>query len=253
MRLSTESILGSAKLRDQFIFLSYALLITAVFQLSIYSFMRWDVTRITLCIVMVAQFYLTAFVRFPIQRKIWRKISYILFHLANFVIFREVILAFTPNYIESTIYFLPLLILFFLLVLIGRDIRMYAELARQLNRLERWTERKMLFEKPESIRLHLGEPGEQDLHPNEILYIRTRAAGDHTKVFGIKSSTTGLFREYETAAYANFNEIGKKLAPFPQFKRISQSVVLNHKYPFEEKNGVIHLEGRRFSISKKFK
>lgn len=252
MKLSSNSLLGPTKARDQLVFLSYALIITAFFQLSTYTFMRWDTTRVVLCVIMVAQFYLTAFVRFSIIKKVWRKFAYALFHVFSFIIFREVIIAFTPDYIETTQYFLPLLILFFLLVLIGRDIRMYADLSQQLSRLEKWSERKILFEKPERIRMHLGEPGEQDLHPNEIMYIRTKAAGDHTKIFGIKSSKTGYFREYETTAYANFDEIGKVLSPFPQFKRISQSTVINHKYPFEEKNGVIILEGRRFSRSKKF-
>lgn len=248
-----QSILALTKIRDQVIFFSYALLITLLFQLNTYQVMRWDITRISLCALMLGQFYLTAYLKIPIRSAIWKKIILGLFHIINFFVFREVILAFTPRYILSTPYFEGMLVVFFLLVVIGRDIRLYSGLSDQLHRLEKWSEKKILFEKPEKLKVHLGEPGQQMLHPNEIVYIRTKNSGDHTKIFGIKSAENGSFKEYETTAYANFNEIGRLLSSFPQFKRISQSTVINFKYPYEEKNGVVSLEGRRFSISKKFK
>ena len=60
-------------------------------------------------------------------------------------------------------------------------------------------------------------------------------------------------KEYETLAYRNFDEVLKVLAPYPQLKRVSQSTILNLQYPHQEKDGVITIESRRFSISNHFK
>lgn len=250
MKLNPVYLLQRAEIRDRLAFTSYAILVTALFQLNSFAVMKMDATRVAMITVMLAQFYLTAYVRFPISRGGLRRMALVVFHAANFVVFREVVVAFSPGIVLADPYFEASLVLFFLLIVLGRDIRMYTTLAAQLSNLEKWSARKVLFEKPEKLEVHLGEAGNQFIHPNEILYIRTKTSGDHTKIFGVKSRKDRKFNEYETTVYRNFEEIGKLLAPFPQFKRISQSTVLNHIYPFEEKNGIITIEGRKFTKSK---
>ncbi len=250
VKLDLNLSLDKVKVRDKLVFAFYVTLITTMFQAWLFEPMKWDPSRISLVVIMISQFYLTAYIKFPINRLRLRQISYIIFHVANFIVFKEIVSALAPAIVVNNSYFQFGVIIFFLLVVLGRDIRLYTTLAGQLSNLERWTERKILFEKPEKIKIHLGEAGGQFLHPNEILYIRTKSAGDHTKIFGIKSRVNHKFREYETIAYKNFDEIGKVLIQFPQFKRISQSTVINYKYPFEENNGIITIQGRRFNKSK---
>jgi hypothetical protein len=252
LKISGNVILQQTRFRDELIFFSYVILITALFQLGTYSLLKWDLERIIIILIIIGQFYLSARLSFPIPSYYFRKATYLLFHIVNFIVFKEILLALTPGYITSDRFFEAQLVCLFLLMLLGRDIALYARLSQQLRRLNQWNQKKILFEKPEKLRIHLGEPGEQLLHPNEIVYIRTKSAGDHTKVFGIKSRETGKLTEYETRHYSNFSEIGNVLRQFPQFKRISQSTVINFKYPFEEEKGVIKLEGRRFSQSKHF-
>lgn len=249
---SHHSLLRLTRLRDEVIFFSYALLILALFQLGNYRFMPWGLNRISLTIIMFGQFYLTAFIVFPIRRYYFRKLLYLLYHLINFTVFFVVVRALTPTYILADRWFDIQFVIFFLLILLGRDIKLYARLRSQLSKLDQWTQKKVLFEKPEKVDVHLGEAGMQKVHPNEIVYVRTKSPGDHTKIFGIKSKSTGRFREYETTAYANFEEIGEVLRQFPQFKRISQSTVINFKYPYEKRKGVIVLQGRRFSMSSRY-
>jgi len=140
--------------------------------------------------------------------------------------------------------------------LVGRNIRMYISLIASLERLNVLRVRNQLFNKPEEITISFGDEGKLSLHPNEIVYIRTKSAGDHTKIFGIKErkneNEQKRLKEYETMAYQNFNDIFKDLIHFPQFKRISQSTVINFQYPYEEKNGTMIIEARRFTISPKY-
>lgn len=116
--------------------------------------------------------------------------------------------------------------------------------------------RNQLFGKTDKVILHFGNEGKMTVHPNEIVYIRTKSAGDHTKIFGIKrrtdANTQSRLKEFETAAYQNFSDIFKELMPFPQFKRISQSVAVNFQYPYEERGGTLLIESRRFTISAKY-
>lgn len=133
---------------------------------------------------------------------------------------------------------------------------MYISLIENLKKLNDLRQHNFLFGKPEKVTINFGNEGNLTLHPNEIVYIRTRSAGDHTKVFGlkVKKGEKGQEKlvEYETNAYPNFNEIFKELIHFPQFKRISQSTVVNFQYPAEEKHGTLIIESRRFSISPKY-
>jgi hypothetical protein len=246
------TLLSKTNIRDKTVFAVFAILVTTFFQLSNYMQMAWNLTRLTVIILMMGQFYLTAYLNFSIRNYLIRNISYLIFHCVNFFLFKEIIYALTPYFITAGDYFLFKLIVLFALILLGRNIRLYATLAVQLDKLEKWSQKKILFEKPEKLKIHLGEPGFQILHPNEIIYIRTKAANDHTKIFGIKSSKNAVFKEYSTSYYRNFEAIGKVLAPFPQFKRISQSTVINFKYHYEEKNGSVIVEGRRFAISEKY-
>lgn len=252
MKISGNVILQQTRFRDELIFFSYVILITALFQIGTYALQKWDLQRISVILIIIGQFYLSARLSFPIPAYYLRKIAYLLFHIINFIVFKEILLALSPGYITADRFFEVQLVALFLLMLLGRDITLYARLSQQLKRLNQWSQKKVLFEKPEKLRVHLGEVQEQLLHPNEIVYVRTKSAGDHTKVFGIKSKETGRLIEYETRHYSNFDEIGYILRHFPQFKRISQSTVINFKYPFEEEKGVIKLEGRRFSKSKNF-
>ncbi len=203
---------------------------------------------LTLVLIIVAQFILSAYLNIPLHSKIWRQILLWLFFIANFILFREIVVQFTPGYIIHGKYFEANTMLLFLLSILGRNIRQYEILSGQMEELKKWSIRKTLFDLPNLITIHLGEAGEQEIHPNEILYIRTKQSGDHTKIFGIKSRVNGKFREYTTQAYQNFTEIGLKLLPYPQFKRINRSTMVNHMYPFEEREGVLIIEGRRFRV-----
>ncbi|MBV6646225.1 MAG: hypothetical protein KI790_12290 [Cyclobacteriaceae bacterium] len=256
MRLNTDLILRKTRHRDTLIFLLYALFTTAVIQFTIYSLLPFSTTRLALVLITIGQFYLTAYIRLPIRRFYLRKAAYFGFHILNFVIFRELTMALSPSFVVSDRYFEVTVVLLFLMCVLGRDIRMYTTLAVQLNELNQWTAQKKLFSKPATLSLHLGKEGQQKLHPNEVVYIRTKAAGDHTKVFGIKrkqpKGVTPRLAELETTAYANFESIAMELAKFPQFKRISQSTMVNFQYPNEQKDGVLKIEGRRFTISTKY-
>ncbi|MFY0688495.1 MAG: hypothetical protein JXQ90_15070 [Cyclobacteriaceae bacterium] len=252
MYIHSNSFLRRTYWRDLVSFFLYSLLVTLMFQFSSYEVMKWDLSRITLVVIMIAQFYLTAYMKIPFGNLLIRRVLLGVFHVVNFFLFRELVLALTPYIVIESKNFEWLLIVFFLLVVLGRGVMLYTVLVRQLEVLELWSQRKILFEKPEKMKVHLGEPGMQSLHPNEILYIRTKEAGDHTKIFGVKSKENNSFQEYSTTHYKNFKEVDKLLSGFKQFKRVSQSTIVNFKYPFEERNGSVLIEGRRFAMSNKY-
>jgi len=245
-------ILSKAKYRDKLIFFAYSFLISVYFYLSSYSFKTNSPVELIIPVVYFGQFYLTAYIRLPINHTGIRILLLSLIHIINFVVFREIVISLSEISVKGELMFEINLAILFLLILIGRNIRIYGELSRQLEILHNWNRNKILFEKPEKIEIHLGEPGLQALHPNEIVYVRTKSSGDHTKIFGIRSAKNKKFREYETTYYANFEEIIRRLLNYHQFKRISQSTIINFKYPYQEKDGIIELEGRRFSISGRF-
>ncbi|MEM9324999.1 MAG: hypothetical protein AAGA85_05065 [Bacteroidota bacterium] len=252
----SEFFILRTKFRDRIIFLLYAVLITALFYFAIAVRPVPDSATITFLVLVIAQFYLSAFLRFPVESRFWRLVAYTLFFTLNFLLFRQLALAMAPLPATRTEDFLWLLVILFGLTLVGRNIRMYISLIANLEKLNALRVRNQLFSKPEEITINFGEEGKLTLHPNEIVYIRTMTAGDHTKIFGIKErkseSEQGKLVEYNTTAYQNFNEIFKDLIHFPQFKRISQSTVINFQYPYEEKNGTMIIESRRFTISPKY-
>lgn len=243
-------------LRDRLIFLLYACLITLLFSVGSFGPVLPDFAGLTLLIIIIGQFFLSAFLVFPISKAPLRYLAYAAFFLFNYLLFRQIAISllWERPVIDLTLEWM--LGVTFLLTLVGRNIRMYISLIENLKKLNDLRQHNFLFNKPEKITINFGNEGKQTLHPNEIVYIRTRSAGDHTKVFGlkIKKGDKGQEKlvEYETNAYQNFNEIFKELVHFPQFKRISQSTVVNFQYPAEEKNGTIIIESRRFSISPKY-
>lgn len=243
-------------LRDRLIFLLYACLITFLFAIGTFGPILPNFGEITLLIITLAQFYLSAFLVFPISKAPLRYLAYTSFFLFNFVLYRHVAtsLLWERSVVDLTLEWM--LGLTFLLTLVGRNIRMYISLIENLKRLNDLRQHNFLFSKPEKVTINFGNEGKLTMHPNEIVYIRTRSAGDHTKIFGlkVKKGEKGQEKlvEYETNAYQNFNEIFKELVHFPQFKRISQSTVINFQYPSEEKNGTLIIESRRFSISPKY-
>ncbi len=252
----SEFFILRTKVRDKIIFLLYALLITVLFYLAIASRPVPDFTTVSFLILVVAQFYLSAFLRFPIDSRFWRLAAYSLFFTFNFVLFRELALAMAPYEVTRSENFFWILLVLFSLTLVGRNIRMYISLIASLEKLNALRVRNQLFGKPEEVTVNFGDEGKLKLHPNEIVYIRTKSSGDHTKIFGIKErkneNEQKKLVEYETTVYQNFNEIFKDLIHFPQFKRISQSTVINFQYPYEEKNGTMIIESRRFTISPKY-
>ncbi len=245
-------ILSKAKYRDKLIFFAYSFLISVYFYLSNYSFKTNSSKELVIPVLFFSQFYLTAYIKLPINHNGIRLLLLSLIHVINYVVFREIVMSLSPASFSGELMFEINLVILFLLILIGRNIRIYGELSRQLEILHNWNRNKILFEKPEKIEIHLGEPGLQALHPNEIVYVRTKSSGDHTKIFGIRSAKSKKFKEYETTYYSNFEEIIKRLINYHQFKRISQSTIINFKYPYREKDGIIELEGRRFSTSGRF-
>lgn len=243
-------------LRDRLIFLLYAGLITLMMSLGVFGPILPGFAEITVLILTLGQFYLSAFLVFPIPKASLRYLAYATFFIFNFVLYRQIVtsLLWEKPVLEVSLEWF--LVVTFLLTLVGRNIRMYIALIENLKKLNDLRQHNFLFGKPEKITLNFGNEGKLTLHPNEIVYIRTQAAGDHTKIFGlkVKKGDKGQEKlvEYETNAYQNFNEIFKLLIHFPQFKRISQSTVVNFQYPAEEKNGTLIVESRRFSISPKY-
>ncbi|MDW3195738.1 MAG: hypothetical protein R8G66_25410 [Cytophagales bacterium] len=243
-------------LRDRLIFLLYACLITLLFAVGTFGPILPNFGEVTLLILTLAQFYLSAFLVFPISKAPLRYLAYAGFFIFNYVLYRQIAtsLLWERPVVDLTLEWM--LGLTFLLTLVGRNIRMYISLIENLKRLNDLRQHNFLFSKPEKVTINFGNEGKLTLHPNEIVYIRTRSAGDHTKIFGlkVKKGEKGQEKlvEYETNAYQNFNEIFKELVHFPQFKRISQSTVVNFQYPSEEKNGTLIIESRRFSISPKY-
>ncbi len=248
MKIDKSEFLKRALRRDRMLMMVFSAAITFIYLVTVFERMPWESPKIIIGILILAEFYLISYLTIPLQRRVWRVSLEMAFYAFNFFLLRAILVEFAPAYVSYSSNFELLLIVLYVLMLLGRGMRMQATLSTQLENLEKWSRKKILFEKPEKLRLTLGEAGEQDLHPNEILYIRTRAAGDHTKIFGIKSRISGKFQEYETTVYRNFDEIGRKLMRFPQFKRINRGTVINQIYPFEERGGVVIIEGRRFSV-----
>lgn len=244
------------RLRDLLIFPAYALLVTLLMTIGLLGPVVPNLAGFTLLVLTVAQFYLSAFLTFPIRHTTFRYLAYTLFFGFNYIVYRQIAIALLWDrpVIDLTLEWV--LALIFLLTIVGRNVRMYISLVENLKKLNDLRQHNFLFGKPEKVTLNFGNEGKLTVHPNEIVYIRTRSAGDHTKIFGLKlKKDKGQEKlvEYDTSAYPNFNEIFKELIHFPQFKRISQSTVVNFQYPCEEKNGTLLIESRRFSISPKYK
>lgn len=245
------------KLRDGVVFFLVTLIISLLLQFSVYAFMELSFKKVIISLIVIGQFYVAAFMTIPVGKKIVRRMLYILFFCANYFVFREFVLAFTPHAV-SRLYHMELIIgMVFSLALFSRGIRMYHHLKEQLIELNSWTQKKILFKQPGEIELNLGREGSMKIHPNELVYVRTKIAGDHTKIFGIKpkqpKGIKAKLREYETTTYRNFEQVFALLRHFPQFKRIHQSTVINTVYPFETREGVLHIEGRRFTVNKQVK
>jgi len=256
MRVS-ELFLNRTRVRDKFIFLAYSLLITSLYQVILLEQVLLDFTSFTFIIALFFQFYLSAFLVLPIKNNWLRIGSYVPIFILNFFFFREIAHALLPLAIRAKPLFDLSLSLVFILTIVGRNVRMYINLVVNLERLNALRLHKLLFSNNEQVKINFGKEGELKVHPNEIVYIRTKEAGDHTKIFGLKRKKTeseiARLVEYDTTAYQNFNEIFQVLAPYPQLKRISQSTIINFQYPYEEKNGSILIESRRFAISPKYK
>ena len=256
MRIS-ELFLAKTKYRDHFIFLSFCLTSVFLFQVAVVELIWPDFSSFTFLVLLVVQFYWSAFFMLPIRQQ-WLKLGiYFLIFPLNFFLFKELAHSLLPIQVRAAKYFELSLILVFLMTVIGRNIRMYLSLLTNLQRLNALREHRMLFSSKEEVMLNFGNEGKIKVHPNEMVYIRTKDAGDHTKIFGLKrkkkAEELSKLVEYETLAYQNFNDVFKVLAPYPQLKRISQSTVINFQYPHEEKSGVIHVESRRFAISPNYK
>lgn len=257
MNINWIYFLNKTKLRDAVVFFAVTLLVSFLLQITVYAFMVFSFKKVILSLILIGQFYVAAFVTIPVRNKIIRRILYVLFFAVNYFVFREFILAFTPKAV-SRLYNLELIIgMVFMLSLFSRGIRMYHHLQEQLIQLNSWTQKKILFRKPGELELNLGREGNMKIHPNELVYIRTKVAGDHTKVFGIKlrqpKGVNARLAEYETTTYRNFEQVFRLLRPFPQFERIHQSAIINTTYPFQAKGGVLNIEGRRFTVSKNLK
>ena len=254
MNINWPIFLNKTRLRDGVVFFLVTLLISLLLQTTVYTFMSLSLKKILISLIIVGQFYLAAFLTIPVSHKAFRRFLYLCFFVGNFLVFRELVMVFTPLAV-SRLYNMELIIgMIFLLSLFSRGIRMYHHLQEQLIQLNAWTQKKILFKQPGEIELNLGREGNMKIHPNELVYIRTKVAGDHTKIFGLKlRQPTGIktrLVEYETTTYRNFEQVFILLRHFPQFKRIHQSAVINTTYPFQDKEGVLQIEGRRFTISK---
>lgn len=244
-----------AQLRDRLIFPVYALLVTLLLAIGLMGPVWPELSELTLLILTFCQFYLSAYLQFPIKKAPLRYLAYGIFFLFNYMVFRQIAVALLWSFPVVNFSLEWMLALTFLLTIVGRNVRMYIALIDNLKKLNDLRQHNFLFGKPEKITLNFGNEGKLTVHPNEIVYIRTRSAGDHTKIFGLKlkkDKGQDKLVEYETNAYQNFNEIFKELIHFPQFKRISQSTVVNFQYPCEEKNGTLIIESRRFSISPRY-
>ena len=254
MNVATN-FLSWTKVRDKLVFFLYALLIVVLFSWTVWE--GTDSSRsVTLYLLLFLQFYLSAFFQIPFSNYALRQFAYVAFFGINFFFLRELVWALAPFELLVKPGFDWMLGVLFALTLVGRNIRMYVLLIDNLERLNELRLYNQLFKKPEKLQLKMGKAGEMQVHPNEIVYVRTKASGDHTKVFGIrkkKKDGRSKMKEYETLAYRNFDEVLKVLAPYPQLKRVSQSTILNLQYPHQEKDGVITIESRRFSISNHFK
>lgn len=255
MNINWTFFLSKTKLRDAVVFFLVTLLISLLLQITVYAFVVFSFKKIIISLIIIGQFYVAAFVNLPVRSKVFRRILYVVFFAFNYLVFREFIHAFTPTSV-SRLYNLELIIgMVFLLSLFSRGIRMYHHLQEQLLLLNNWTQKKILFKQPGEIELNLGKEGQMKIHPNELVYIRTKVAGDHTKIFGIKlrqpKGIKARLAEYETTTYRNFAQVFGILRHFPQFKRIHQSTIVNTTYPFQTKEGVLHIEGRRFTVRKK--
>ncbi len=256
MRVS-ELFLARAKIRDKIIFFLFALTCTVFFQLTVLDQLWLEFASFTFLILLFLQFYFAAFFQLPFRDPKVRIACYIPIFAFNYLIFRELAHGLLPLQVRSGIFFEPILAILFVLVLLGRNIKAYISLIYNLERLNALRLQNQLFTKPAKVTLNFGNEGELTVHPNEIVYIRTKAAGDHTKIFGLKrrKEPQGQKKlvEYSTTSYQNFNEIFKLVAGFPQLKRISQSTVFNFLYPYEERNGTLIVESRRFAISSRYK
>ena len=255
MRVS-DFFLHRTKLRDNAVFLCYCVLIISFFYISIIQVWYFDLTIIAFILLLSIQFYFSAYLLFPILSKTLRISCYIIFFGFNYLMLREISIALLPGMITYKGIFEYQLLLTFLLTILGRNIRAYMALVNNLEKLNTLRTRNKLFGQHNEIDINFGNEGTLTVHPNEIVYIRTKSSGDHTKVFGLRirkdKDHQEKLIEYETTAYQNFNEIFKELMSFPQFKRISQSTVINFQYPYEERNGSILIGSRRFAISPKF-
>lgn len=256
MRVSAL-FLARTKYRDHIIFLAFSLTSVLLFQLGVVEQIWPDFSSFTFLVILLVQFYWSAFFTLPIGSNSVRISLYTIVFVINFFLFKELAHSLLPIQVRAARHFEYALILVFVMTLIGRNIRMYLSLLTNLERLNALRTHKLLFSQKEEVILNFGNEGKLKIHPNEIVYIRTKAAGDHTKIFGLKRrrkpEEDAKLVEYETFAYQNFNEIFKILAPYPQLKRISQSTVINFQYPHEEKSGIILIESRRFAISPKYK
>lgn len=257
MNINWRYFLNKTRLRDALVFFVVSLLISLLLQSTVYAFMDLDFKRIILSLLVMGQFYVAAYLTIPVRQKILRRILYTIFFVFNYFLFREFVLAFSPAAV-GRIYNLELIIgVVFLLSLFSRGIRMYHHLQEQLILLNSWTQRKILFKNPEELLLNLGRDGDLKIHPNELVYIRTKNSGDHTKIFGVKLrqplGVNARLSEFETTTYQNFDQVFNLLRRFPQFKRIHQSAVINTTYPFDSKDGILKIEGRRFSVNRMLK
>ena len=255
MEVNWRHFLNRTKLRDGAVFLLVTLLITALLHFTVYQFMAMDFKRIVISVLVIGQFYFAAFIRLPIPAKGLRRFLLIVIFTFNFFIFRELIRAFTPPAVSRIFDLESVIVIVFLLSLFSRSIRMYYHLREQLVTLNYWTQKKILFEKPAKLTVNLGRDGELQIHPNELVYVRTKAAGDHTKIFGVKqrqpSGINPRLAEHETTTYKNFEQVLQLLKRFPQFKRVHGGTVINTIYPFRAKDGILSIEGRRFKVSRK--
>lgn len=254
MNINWLHFLNKTRLRDALVFFLVTLLISLLVQITVYAFMAFSFKKVIISLLIIGQFYLAAFLHFPVRNKGLRRVLYAVFFTFNYFVFREFMMVFTPASV-GRIYNLELIVVMvFLLSLFSRGIRMYHHLQEQLILLNTWTQKKILFKTPQELSINLGREGELKIHPNELVYIRTKTAGDHTKIFGIKlrqpKGITARLSEHETTAYPNFEQILLVLRHYPQFKRIHQSTVINTIYPFDAKDGILKIEGRRFAVNK---
>ncbi len=256
MRIS-QIFLDRTRFRDKAIFALYAFLATLLFQVAVIGELIPSFTTFTFSFLLFVQFYVAAFLQIPIKNHALRIAILVGIFLFNYLLFRELAHALLSLSVRAKSFFEVTLAVVFCLTLVGRNIRIYISLIQNLERLNALRTQNQLFGKKEYVELNFGNEGKLKVHPNEIVYIRTKSAGDHTKIFGLKMrkepSGQKKLVEYDTTAYRNFNEIFQLLAAYPQLKRISQSTVVNMLYPHEEKEGTLIVESRRFAIHNKYK